>query len=130
MSRTKQLLVLVVVVSASALGCAAQQAMFAGPVKLKSEAPPGIVLEGQDKRPVECYAYAGDSLSDVKTGQWAVVEGEPSHPGDLAVGIRDCRVIAVSAGEVSGDTPGMALRRRVQEARPPKSAEVESKSGK
>ena len=128
MSRNQ--LLLLVVLSASALGCASSHVMFAGPVKIKSEAPPGIVLEGQDKRPVECYADAGDKLSDVKTGQWAVVEGESSHPGDLAVGIRECRVLAVSAGDVSSDAPGMALRRRVQEARPPKDAEAESKSGK
>ena len=40
-------------------GCAAPRVMYGGPVKLKSDSPPGLVLEGQDRRPVECYPDGG-----------------------------------------------------------------------
>ena len=94
-------------------GCAAPRVMYGGPVKLKSESPPGLVLEGQDKRPVECYPDRGDSFADITAGQWAVVEGTKSHDGELAVGVRECHVIAVSTMEPAPGIPGLELRHRV-----------------
>lgn len=107
----KQLLI-VGMLAGLAAGCAGERAMYAGTIKLKSATPPGLMLEGQEKRPVECYADTTDSLSDLEAGQWAVVEGTRfHHDRELAIGLRECRVIAVAVGNV-GDVPGLELRRR------------------
>ena len=64
--------------------------------------PPGVILEGRDKRPVACYSVGGDSLSDLSTGQWALVEGIRSHDGDLTVGIRVARTCDAGAAGQTG----------------------------
>ncbi len=111
---------LVVVVMAGLLaGCAGKRLMYAGPIKLKSNAPSGLMLEGPDKRPVECHAEPEDSFSDLKDGQWVVVEGTSAHDGKLVIGLHECRVFAESLEE-GASGPGLELRRR--SPRPPPTA--------
>jgi hypothetical protein len=100
-------------------GCASPRLMYAGPIRLRSDTPSGVMLEGPGKRPIECYPEPGDIFSDLKEGQWVVVEGSKSHDGDLAIGLRECRVLATAADESTGG-PGLELRRR--EPRPPRGA--------
>ncbi|HLL84540.1 MAG TPA: hypothetical protein VK420_17880 [Longimicrobium sp.] len=106
-------------------GCASPRLMYAGPIKLRSDAPSGVMLEGPNKRPIECYPEPGDLLSDLKEGQWVVVEGSKSHDGDLAIGLRECRVLATATDE-SASGPGLELRRRPPPTRGPNREEPAS----
>jgi len=104
-------LLVVVVLAGLMAGCAGKRVMYAGPIKLKSDAPSGLMLEGPNKRPVECHAEPEDSFADLKDGQWVVVEGESSHDGKLVIGLHECRVFA-EASEEGASGPGLELRRR------------------
>lgn len=113
----KKILLAVLLANLTA-GCSGPRVLYGGPIRLKPESSQGLVLEGQDKRPIECYADRGDSFTDLKEGQWVVIDGTKGHDGDLAVGVRECHVIAVSNVSPGTDVPGMELRRRVP--RPPR----------
>ena len=106
----KRLLVMAVL-AGLVTGCAGKRVMYAGPIKLKSDARSGLMLEGPNKRPIECHAEPEDSFSDPKDGQWVVVEGASSHDGKLVIGLHDCRVFA-EAVEEGASGPGLELRRR------------------
>jgi hypothetical protein len=114
-------LLLAAVVSDLVAGCATPHVMYGGPIRMKSDAPSGLLLEGNDKRPIECYPAPGDTLADLEVGHWVVVEGVESHEGGLALGVRDCRVIAVSSANPAPDLPGVALHPRRKQ---PASAEA------
>ena len=117
-------LVVMAVVAGVLAGCAAHRLMFAGPIKLKSEAPAGLMLEGPNSRPVECFSGEDAPFSDLKDGQWVIVEGAAAHEGTLVIGLHDCRVLA-TASEDGANGPGLELRQRGQwpiSAQPPKTA--------
>jgi len=94
-----------------ASGCAGSRSIYAGPVRLRSDVPSGLVLDGPNGRPVECQSESRDSFIDIKNGQWIVVEGLKSHDKEIAIRLRDCRVFAVATGEFV-DGSGLELRRR------------------
>ena len=114
--RIKRLLV-VVVMAGLVAGCAGKRVMYAGPIKMKSDAPARLMLEGPNKRPVECDAEPEDSFCDLKDGHWVMVEGASTHDGELVIGLHECRVLA-EALEKSTSVPRLELRRRIPRPSP------------
>jgi len=104
------------------LGCGASKIMYGARVLSKVDAPPGLVLEGEGGLPVECYPPPGDSLADVKVGQFAVFDGDKEHEGHLAVGVHNCHVTAVSIAATTPSGPGIELRQRAHAPPQPASA--------
>jgi hypothetical protein len=110
----KRLFVMAVVASLAG-GCAAQRLMSVGPIKIKSDDTMGLLVEGSYGRRVECLSEKVNSFADLKEGQWVVVEGTPSHEGNLVIRLNECRVLAVVLdGGPSG--PGLGECRRVPSA--------------
>ena len=88
--------------------------MYAGPIKLTSDAPMGLILEGPNSRPVECLSAKGNSFADLKDGHWVILEGTSSHEGTFVIRLHECRVIAAVLDEGSG--PGLGQCHRVPSA--------------
>ncbi len=111
-------LYLLLVLAGLMVGCAGSRLMYAGPITHRPKTSPGLMLEGPDNRPVECYPEPTDSFSDLEVGQWVIAEGVRSHEGELAIGLRECRVLAATP-RASADGPGLELRRRGPRPPPP-----------
>jgi hypothetical protein len=110
----KRLFVMAVVGSLAA-GCAAQRLLYAGPIKLTSEPSAGLMLEGPNSRLIACVPEEGSPFTDLRDGQWVVVEGAPSRLGKLVIRLEACRVVA-AVGNDGARGPALGECRRVPSA--------------